>query len=315
MTSRRDSDSQALWGRVRRRPGASAVASLLLLVAVLVAVGIVATDAAVVAIILLLLALLILASEGRDARDLIGRLTKVSAAGMSFEFSPKALSEAATARRETVDQEEQNEPNAEKESVEQDSGSAAEQLVELRLSLDQKLTYLAKHVLGAPVNGKEQPTFVTIGSLQYDKYLSEAQARTLMRLLMLSNFEAGRPEVAAFIDDASRVVRNLRATVFQRLVGKVAADCGWKRVRTISKPGRRLLVVTKGKTELRLAPVWAVGTNRGKIDAALERLRSRREVTLVVVPNQSRVTFSHEPPRPNVVSLSNLPVTLAELET
>src|SRR6185312_11358566 len=55
----------------------------------------------------------------------------------------------------------------------------ATDLVDLRLLLDAKMTWLAKHLLGGP----DTPTFVTVGSLAYDNYLPEDQARRAARLL------------------------------------------------------------------------------------------------------------------------------------
>ena len=56
----------------------------------------------------------------------------------------------------------------------------AETLLELRLKLEQKLTWMAKHFVG--LDGQVLGP-VTPGSLRYDDYLTEEQARTATRIL------------------------------------------------------------------------------------------------------------------------------------
>ncbi|HLL49488.1 MAG TPA: hypothetical protein VK356_02370, partial [Thermomicrobiales bacterium] len=89
-------------------------------------------------------------------------------------------------------------------------------LLALRLRLEAKLAYLAKHQLV----GTGAATFLTIGSLHHDGGLTDEQAETATRVLTLRDDElAHLPNVErdAFLEAARKLVSNIRASVHYNL--------------------------------------------------------------------------------------------------
>jgi hypothetical protein len=96
-----------------------------------------------------------------------------------------------------------------------------EDLIGMRLTLERKLTWLCKHLL----DSDGIPAVATVGSLEYDGYLTMEQARLASRILALeAGGSSGRPEeVAEFRASAEQVVSTIRAVVFDKSRAQRAA--------------------------------------------------------------------------------------------
>jgi hypothetical protein len=85
---------------------------------------------------------------------------------------------------------------------------------DLRLRLEWKLTYVAKHLLNS---GPDNATFLTIGSLQFDGYLTETDARTAIGILNTRQEELEAMPGASqerFLEEAGEFVDSVRARIF-----------------------------------------------------------------------------------------------------
>jgi hypothetical protein len=200
----------------------------------------------------------------------------------------------------------------------------AKDMFDLRKRLEWKLAYIAKHLLAKNGNA----TFVTIGSLEYDGYLSEEEARTAIGIFNTREEELRELPKAAqetFLKDAGAFVDSVRASVFwgqakRRLKGKDRSkDKNLLRAK-LPSTGRRsdFLAGLPGK-EFRVAPALALGKRSGVLKRAIKRLRdevdtfSGLERQIVVIPDNSK---EDEAPasgkKPRVVKLANLRSALEE---
>ena len=176
------------------------------------------------AALVLLAATLVLTVGPKQAGFLARSVSRVELMGASVEFG-RAVENAEAAARQTAG----DEPDSEA-----DPARATYDVVELRLALERKLAYVAKELLADPCGDHTHPTFVTVGSLGYDRLITDAQARTLSRLQTLSDQELRQQDgaaVEAFLANAARVVGRLRATVFRNLVARELRAGGWVRRR------------------------------------------------------------------------------------
>jgi hypothetical protein len=210
---------------------------------------------------------------------LLSRLQKLAIGPVAFEWLSDAGRAATEARR----------------GSEEDEDGVAGDLIALRLKLEAKLAFIAKHLLGT----SERPTYVTIGSLRQDRYVTESQARTASRLLSLTEEQvAALPEdkQRAFLGDANTFVRNVRAQVFHPLVGKRLRSITRERPTEIPRgEGRRpdFLVQVDGR-RYRVAPAFAQGADSEVLTRVRERLGGPRgndpavDRRLVVIPDLQR---------------------------
>lgn len=100
-------------------------------------------------------------------------------------------------------------------------------VVDLRLRLEAKLTWLCKHLLGGP----DTPTFATIGSLRYDGFLTDEQARVAARILTRTpeSIAAEPPEdLERLLEDDNKFVNGFRASVFDGFVRQRILKAGWE---------------------------------------------------------------------------------------
>jgi hypothetical protein len=113
-----------------------------------------------------------------------------------------------------------------------DDPTDASSLGDLKRSLDMKIAYLAKHVL-APVPNDDQtniPTFLNIGSLCHDKYLTADQAEMAyeVRGVRPAEFRAlTASKQKQFLEDASKFVDTVRITVFAQQVFQELEQPDW----------------------------------------------------------------------------------------
>lgn len=280
-----------------------------LTIAVLVFVGRVEPDAAaagaLIGLICLLLLILLLLPPA-DLDKYLGRVKNVSLGSLGVELSDyRSLAEQ---RRETGDGEDSVEGEGEGEGELDEDSDIRKSLLDLRLRLEAKLTYLAKHVL-APDPGPEHPvaTFLTVGSLQEDKLLTAEQARIAVDILTMREFEFRRlrdSDRSLFLDGAKEFVDRVRIEVFSAQLRLRLEASGWRVIRLFDASDRRrdLILQAPDKddpTQHHVIPVFAVNAKTTLLSRPCSRLESKPQTKgkggrFLVVPPRSRSKLPSE---------------------
>jgi hypothetical protein len=206
------------------------------------------------------------------------------------------------------------------------------------LLLEAKLAYVSKHLLAEkntesreetavnlerrarPIKSRKPrytTTYVTIGSLNYDGFLSQEQARTASRILTLSEDEfarLGEDTAKAFFDHASVFVRSFRIIVLEGLVRKTLQDKSWSVTEdAIEVTGIRGLVTESAGIRLLIVPVLDVSGSPATVDKAIQglaRLPLTSRQTVIVVPNEARTGPNRLEQDPLVVKVADLAAAL-----
>lgn len=232
---------------------------------------------------------------------------KLSRDGFEFEAAVKG---AAQASEGTLPAEKDpDEPG--------DDRSTPDSAITLRLRLEAKLTYIAKHMLAAE---DCCATYVTVGSLRVDGYITDREAETLSQVLTMRDDLLDASPVgqrSEFLRDANNVVKNIRASVFYALVQKMLESNGWEPEPILTKRKRADFHATRGNDrQFRVVPRFATDEKSSILSRELERLeafsgeRSIRGRTLIVVPDRSRSELDPEGD-PAVLKLSEFRRLLA----
>jgi hypothetical protein len=269
-------------------------AALLVALAGSTAAGLVTPAAACVAVGMLFASVLVVVLSPKDLRDLIRRVRKLSYGRGSIEFD--RLSDQLDA---VVGVDEEGLVDTD----ERDSND----LIALRFLLEAKLAYIAKDLLAEPVtkprrdpNQKRTPSFATIGSLQYDEYLPDAEARLAVELLTLRDGDLKgepKPKVDDLVRRTHRFVQSFRLIVFYGLtevtIRKTGGYCCLVNPR--SKQRRPDLVAHDKNSgrELLVVPVFAVPGSPATVRKTVKRLNEgsggqpKVAHRIIVVPNPS----------------------------
>jgi multisubunit Na+/H+ antiporter MnhE subunit len=206
----------------RQLPRIAAVgaAIIAMVVAGWVLIGDLKPDEAVVGTLVGVAALVLFVSAFASAEWLeavLGRVKGVKVAG--FELQLDAFQKVAKETPETSD----GEP------------AIARTLLDLKVNLENKLTYIANNVINADKGSDPIQGFVTIGSLTNEKLLKREQAQVAYEILGMQqhDFELLAPDTRdVFFNGATALVSSLRITVFASLVDKrLGGRDGWRRER------------------------------------------------------------------------------------
>jgi hypothetical protein len=247
---------------------------------------------------LAVLAVVLLVLTPDDIRRFVKRIQNIKAPGVEVGLA-KETADAA----EPEDREQDEEPVG-----------RARDVLDLRLKLEAKMAYIAKHLLaeyeGTPGGDDfvEHPTFVTIGSLQLDGYLSGEEAEVASQVLSYSeNDLASLPagERRKFITNADKTVGGIRASVFRGMVKKVLSDNGFDVADDVygaSLGGRPDLHVRRAEEQpFRVVPAFAVSQPSKILKKARDNLveadspePARR---IVVVPDRPNSPTATNDPR------------------
>ena len=166
-------------------------------------------------------------------------------------------------------------------------------LLELRLRLEAKLTWLAKHLLGTP----ERPAYLNIGSLRADGYLTAEQAHVATRVMTVDAARAAANRSPDdFEDEANSVVATIRAIVFDAYAQRLARQAGWQVDGTFdTRPGHRPdFVIRRDGRTLRISARLSTDRESILIRNTLRRLERGDddppdlEARFVVIPDVSR---------------------------
>lgn len=212
----------------------------------------------------------------------------------------------ATLKRRTLVEAAERAPDeaADKTSI----GGVMSSMLDLRLALEAKLVYLAKHVLGTP----DRPAFITVGSLKVDGLLPSEEAEVCSAVMAGAVPEAkGRQRRAEEWEElAGKVVRGFRATVFAQFVRKTVQDAGGAAVQQEIAGLPRALRVDGERSRV-VIPVFArPGTEI--FNRAAARAKDLDGALLVTPDCLSEPVGDGRPPaKPNWVSVSELPTELA----
>jgi hypothetical protein len=171
-----------------------------------------------------------------------------------------------------------------------------EDMLALRLKLEAKLTYIAKFLLRP--DECDCATFFTIGSLNFDGFLSDREARTATQVLTMRDEELDTlaPHLRRdFLRDADKVVSNIRASVFFGLVRTTLKKNGWAVEDLRAGEGRRPdLLAEKGSRCYRVVPRFSIKSDPERITKVKRRLIRHRDEApeskrdIVVLPDRTR---------------------------
>jgi len=261
---------------------------------------------------LLILAVLSWAVKLEDVRQRAMSLESLSAAGLSAQFHAEVKTALTTMPAVGGDEPREEDPNV-------------TDIAELRVLLEGKLAYVAKHILaeraqqpgedqrGSPVtlaDGGYNASFATIGSLVYDGYLQPDQGAICHRILALPDKflqQMSEKERTTILKDGRKVVERFRAAVFEGLVKKTLMRVEGSTVKDVSIGELRGFLCRSGRSETLVVAILDVPYSNADLGRTRERLRAVPDDwhPTVVVPNLlNRTAPTSEPPR--VVRLDGL---------
>jgi hypothetical protein len=268
--------------------------AVLVALAICTAAGLVAPAAAGVTVGVLFVGVLVRVIPPEDLRDLLHRLRRAGWGKTSIEF------DRFSEKLDTV-------VGREEEAGVDTDGRDSHDLIELRFLLEAKLSYIAKFLLAEPLTSPRRdpdqertPSFATIGSLQYDRYLPEAEARVAVELLTLRDGDLrGQPK--AKIDDLVRrtesFVQSFRLIVFYGLVRvTIRQTPNYSCLIDSDSTRRRPDLIAEERSsgnQLLVVPVFAVPGSPASTARTVARLEDHRDEQprvlrrLIVVPNLS----------------------------
>jgi hypothetical protein len=164
-------------------------------------------EAAVVSLVGLVAIVVVVAmlTPAKHIRPFLARVNKVTLGSLGIDLNPSDIATSGPA-------EETNDKDPDQ----------ADDLFDLKVRLESKLTYLAKHLLTTDAStGRPVATFLTIGSLTHDGYLDRKQATRAYQILGMREFEfRGLPvaEQKEFLTMGTVFTANVRAIVFSAYV-------------------------------------------------------------------------------------------------
>lgn len=257
-----------------------------------------------------LAAIFLLALPSGDLGRQLGRVKAVTLGSLGLEFGE-------------YDRLAQEEGKAEEEEESRDGNSSkpAETLRELRFRLEEKLAYLAKHVLAPdPRPDHLDVTYLNIGSLRRDKLLSDEHARIAVDILSMREAELRRlspDERETFLNGANRLVDQVRAEVFAAHLRGQLEDAGWRVCRLFPRPSRRrdLLVqapAPESPIQHHVIPVFTLAKESTLIEKPTGRLRDDPATKgggfrLIVVPPLSNASLTTD--RDDLDGIELIPLT------
>jgi hypothetical protein len=282
------------------------IALLLLAGAVLIGLGEVKPDAAPAILSLVLLAGLVVVIPVGDLRQVLSRIKKINVAGVvSADLYEDVKDLAKNAPNEDI------EPKEGRAGLEDAKGNEA---TDLRLRLEAKLAYVAKHML------EPHTDFVTIGSLHFDKLLTDKEARTADGLMTLRDEDLQaltRKRREEFVGGARQLVKSFRASVLHGWVrATVGRKKGWRV--TDLPPGERPrcdFLVSDGKRSFLVVTAFATSAESEILNSALEHISSDPppmpvDKRIVVIPRRTATPSTDVEHDPAVVHMQDLPAAL-----
>lgn len=213
-----------------------------------------------------------------DVRDFVSRITEVGPVKLAEKVARQAADQTA--------------------GTDEDDIAVGNSIFALRMSLEAKMTYLAKHVLGTDGGGSMvsgNANFLTIGSLRADRLLMDEQAETAALILGWT----GREQTASdrtFLEFAKKFIEGFRITVFANMVRNECSKNGRVVSAPLTSQHRDFRVTEADGSELVVTPVFATSRNSALLSRVFDRVTAAHgDSSIVVVPDISRSTDSNDP--------------------
>lgn len=189
----------------------------------------------------------------------------------------------------------------------EDDGKALEDrefdVVGIQLKLESRLAYVVKHML-APYDHPAGTQFATIGSLSYDRFLDQRDARLAAEVMTLrpADLEGmSATERANFLSGINKVVDNFRVSVLFALTKRIFADAGFE-AEELPDRIRPLLKVNTGESSAILVVVFSTSRQSNSFKNSVRRLRTaaatqpQTDGLVIVVPDAASDAFKAGPP-------------------
>jgi|SRR5215211_2749547 len=217
-------------------------------------------------------------------------------------------------RREEGRQARQDSPPEEEGTAGDDeTGRVSADLLDLRLRLEAKMTWLCKHLLAGP----DTPSYATVGSLHTDGYLTREQARVAARILTADPEALAyhRPDdLARFLADAEAVVSTFRVIVFDAYVRDALRRAGWAlRDDFEQSSGHRPdFIAARDDHVYRMAARVVTSPDSKVRERTVMRLKRAREGPpaverrMIVIPDKSTAPTDGPDADPQVIRLAEL---------
>lgn len=287
------SDEPGIGGSKLVRAG---MACVFLAIAVLVALGTVeAGDAAAVAGLIVLAGLIMVLPARGVKKVKVGSIVEL-------EWFERAREVALRA------------PGEEQERGDRTSTADA---FGLRMKLEAKLAYIAKCLLGDGA----QPSFVTVGSLHYDGYLTDDEAAVADGVMTLRDEELSElspSDRQTLLKAAEKVVKNIRASVLYGWCEETIEDQpGWTVEEVGRGPKRRpdLMAISDDRKFL-VVPAFGISAGSSILANALDRLQKEEDPDVngrvIILPRRSARSNLDPKGDPAVIRMQDLAGWLAQ---
>jgi hypothetical protein len=184
--------------------------------------------------------------------------------------------------------------------------ATGDELTDLRLRLEAKLSYVAGRM-------NLDSGMVNIGSLREDGYLTDDEAKTADRVRTMSTNELSRAPKAereAFLEAARELVGSIRAAVLAGAVRKELRRQGWNP--GPAEGGKRDIRAERDGRTVRLAPLFVLGRESDLLPTVRRRLADTHDADrrIVVIPSNSAMPTSPSDDDPAVAKLDELEAAL-----
>ena len=183
-------------------------------------------------------------------------------------------------------------------------------MFELKGRLESRLAFLAKHHFCDATDPQHPiPAYLNIGSLEYDKYLTHAQAKVAYEILGMRQVvlrQSPSEDQKDFIEGANEFVNTFRVQVLANEVANALRVRGWQVEQAYpSKPRLRDLLVSRpgepGPVTHHIVPLYVRSQQGASIVEEVRKRLTRDDATkgagqqVIVVPPGSRVVDDQSP--------------------
>lgn len=229
-----------------------------------------------------------------DLKGFLSRLQKVSVGPLSAEVQSAAASAASVTPNDIDDESERDD---------------AKDIFDLRMKLESKFTYLAKHVLASKLNGHIIPTYLTVGSLKNDHLLADDEAVTADAILTLRDTEFRQlpyEERKEFLKNSTKFVNTVHTTIFHAYVAQLLKGMGTVTRERRKDSTRDDLVVLRNGTMERYVPVFSTSADSDLVAGQRNRLSKLEGRSIIVLPSMTQLDMTDHTGRPSIISLADL---------
>lgn len=253
--------------------------------------GVVAMGNAVLGAGVLLVLLVVLTVDPNTIKQLVVKPTEIS---LTREIAAAQAAAAGAPPEEQYD------------SV-QPSETGGDELTDVRLHLEAKLSYIAGQM-------NLDSGIVNIGSMRHDGYLTDAEAKTADRVLTMSPDElakAPREQREAFLAAARELVGSIRASVLAGAIRKELRRQGWD-VGSAGSGKRDIRASHPDGRVVSIVPLFVVARESELLLKVRQRLADANgaDRRIIVLPSNSATPTTSSDSDPAVVKIDELEAAL-----